>query len=89
MPYADAMLFHRSWEEDGPPLRISFARFVGYNGKREFEPSDISQILALQSELANDAGRNYMPTAKMPQRFKESIRYAEEMKKKMGITPSL
>jgi hypothetical protein len=84
MWYSDAMLLWRELE-DSPPVRMTFARFVGYKGKSEFKPSDVSQLQSLRNEMMKDSGKDMLRVAKMPQRFKDSIRYAEEMKRKMGL----
>jgi hypothetical protein len=81
MPYADAMLIWREFE-DAPPVRMTFAVFVGYkNPNQEFKKKPIGndEFMALQILSRGQKITN------MPPAFRESILWAEEQKKKMRI----
>jgi hypothetical protein len=76
MPYADALLVWRELEEH-PPVRMLFARFVGYkNPNRRFKAAEATadDFVAIQKVLG--------PVAPMPAEMKEALRWAEGMKKK-------
>jgi hypothetical protein len=79
MWYPDAMLLWKELEE-APPVRISVAHYLGYKKKAPFvkKPIEDSEFIGIQMAMG-------VPAGKMPQLFKDSIRWAEEQKKKMGV----
>lgn len=86
MSYPDAMLL---WEgcalslQEGPPLRITFARFAGYenkNRKYRAKPIDAEDFVNMQKVLGAIQPGPAMQT--MPPEMKEAIQWAESMKKK-------
>jgi hypothetical protein len=74
MPYVDAMLLWREFEEH-PPLRFTFSAFVGYkNPNRKFTGMNAQQFL--------DAQKMMGPARPLPAHLKDAINWAEEKKKK-------
>lgn len=78
MAYSDAMLLQRELEE-WPPVRMTVAQYLGYGKKFVEKPIGTEDFIGLQMMTGNRG------LSKMPVDFKESIRWAEEMKKKMSI----
>lgn len=82
MPYSDAMLLWREFEE-APPVRLTFAAYVGYKNKNKkskpFVKKPISDDTFVKIQMAMGGA------APMPDAFRESIKWAEEQKKKMGF----
>lgn len=86
MPYPDAMLL---WDElaEAPPVRLTFARFVGWENKngRKYKGKamDDEDFRNLQMMLGSGP-------SPMPAHLKEAIGWAEEMKKKHpGLAPTI
>jgi hypothetical protein len=78
MPYADAMLLWREFEE-APPVRTLFAKFVGYeNPHRRWSGKNMSgdDFMFLQKAMGAPA------QPKMPDHLKDALNWAENMKKK-------
>lgn len=85
MPYSDAMLLWREFEE-APPVRMTFAAYIGYKNKNKKKrkkpfvkkPINNEEFIGMQMVVGG--------LAPMPAAFRESIAWAEEEKKKMGFT---
>jgi hypothetical protein len=76
MPYADAMLLSREFDEH-PPLRFTFTHFVGYKNPNRKIITDPKAFWELQKH-----GGDAMPRRPLPPHLREAIKWAEDMKSK-------